>query len=52
MVIGSSTDKVYMVMEHMDNDLKSCLEQLHQPLPISEVYIQYIIYTLYILATM
>eukprot|EP01041_Mallomonas_annulata_P007528 gene7528-15414_t len=37
MVVGSSTDKVYMVMEHMDNDLKSCLEQLKQPLPIAEV---------------
>lgn len=37
MVIGSTTDKVYMVMEYMDNDLKSCIEQCKQPLTTSEV---------------
>eukprot|EP01035_Chromulina_nebulosa_P019445 gene19445-25325_t len=37
MVVGSSTDKVYMVMEYCDNDLKYCMEQSKYPFSTSEV---------------
>lgn len=37
MVVGSSTDKVFMVMEYLENDLKSCMETTKTPFSISEV---------------
>ena len=42
MVVGSSTDKVYMVMDYMENDLKGCIEQMKYPFTISEVSEYYI----------
>lgn len=37
MVVGSSIDKIFMVMEYSDNDLKYCLEQSKLPFSVSEV---------------
>mmetsp|Transcript_22702 Transcript_22702/g.33172 ORF Transcript_22702/g.33172 Transcript_22702/m.33172 type:complete len:442 (+) Transcript_22702:158-1483(+) len=37
MVVGSTPDKVYMVMECLENDLKSCMESTSSPFSISEV---------------
>jgi cell division cycle 2-like protein len=37
MVVGSSIDKVYMVMEYLENDLKACMEKSKSPFSISEV---------------
>ena len=37
MVVGSSVDKIYMVMEYLENDLKACMEMSKSPFSISEV---------------
>lgn len=37
MVVGSSIDKIYMVMEYLENDLKACMEMSSQPFSIAEV---------------
>jgi len=37
MVVGSSMDKVYMVMEYMDHDLKAVMDQMKQPFTLAEV---------------
>lgn len=37
MVIGSSNDKVFMVMEYGDNDLKHCMSLATQPFSTAEV---------------
>lgn len=37
MVIGSSIDKIFMVMEYCDNDLKYCMETKSQPFSTAEV---------------
>ena len=38
MVVGGTTDKVYMVMEYMEHDLKSCIGQMNKPFAMAEVY--------------
>jgi serine/threonine protein kinase len=37
MVVGSSIDKMYMVMEYLENDLKSCMQSSASPFSIAEV---------------
>ena len=37
MVIGSSVDKIFMVMEYLENDLKYCMDQLKKPFSLAEV---------------
>lgn len=37
MVVGSSSDKVFMVMEYCENDLKACMMQSKQPFSTAEV---------------
>ncbi|CAE7526458.1 CDKG-2, partial [Symbiodinium microadriaticum] len=37
MVVGSSIDKVYMVMEYLENDLKTCMDMSASPFSIAEV---------------
>lgn len=37
MVVGSSLDKMYMVMEYLENDLKSCMQSSASPFSIAEV---------------
>lgn len=37
MVIGSTFNKIFMVMEYSDNDLKFCLEQSKYPFSTSEI---------------
>jgi len=37
MVVGSSIDKVYMVMEYCENDLKTCMKLSKQPFSTAEV---------------
>lgn len=37
MVVGSSIDKIFMVMEYADNDLKYCLDQSSHPFSTAEV---------------
>jgi hypothetical protein len=37
MVVGSSIDKIYMVMEFLENDLKACMDMSKTPFSISEV---------------
>ena len=37
MVVGSTLDKIYMVMDYYDHDLKSCMEMAKQPFSTSEV---------------
>ena len=37
MVVGSSIDKVYMVMDYCNNDLKRCLESSVTPFSLGEV---------------
>jgi len=37
MVVGSSTDKVFMVMEYIENDLKTCMGMNKQPFSTAEV---------------
>jgi len=37
MVVGSSSDKVFMVMEYCEMDLKACMQQAKQPFSVSEV---------------
>jgi serine/threonine protein kinase len=37
MVVGSSVDKIYMVMEFLENDLKACMDMSKTPFSISEV---------------
>lgn len=37
MVVGSSVDKVFMVMEYLENDLKYCMDQMTKPFTLSEV---------------
>ena len=35
--MGSSIDKVYMVMEYLENDLKTCMDMSASPFSMSEV---------------
>jgi hypothetical protein len=35
--VGSSIDKVYMVMEYLENDLKSCMDMSASPFSMAEV---------------
>lgn len=37
MVIGSTIDKIFMVMEYCENDLKTCMKQFKQSFSIAEV---------------
>jgi cell division cycle 2-like len=37
MVVGSSIDKMYMVMEYIENDLKSCMQSTASPFSVAEV---------------
>jgi hypothetical protein len=37
MVVGSSVDKIYMVMEFLENDLKACMDMSKTPFSVSEV---------------
>jgi hypothetical protein len=37
MVVGSSVDKIYMVMEYLENDLKACMDMTKTPFSVSEV---------------
>jgi cell division cycle 2-like len=37
MVVGSSLDKIYMVMEYADNDLKYCIDQSSHPFSTAEI---------------
>jgi cell division cycle 2-like protein len=37
MVVGSSIDKIYMVMEYCENDLKMCMKTSKQSFSISEI---------------
>mmetsp|Transcript_2644 Transcript_2644/g.4829 ORF Transcript_2644/g.4829 Transcript_2644/m.4829 type:complete len:253 (+) Transcript_2644:193-951(+) len=37
MVVGSSVDKIYMVMEFLENDLKACMDMSKTPFSIAEV---------------
>lgn len=37
MVVGSSMEKIFMVMDYCDNDLKYCLDQCEQPFSAGEV---------------
>ena len=37
MVVGSSMDQVYMVMDFYDNDLKKCMDSAKQPFSLAEV---------------
>jgi hypothetical protein len=41
MVVGSSIDKMYMVMEYLENDLKSCMQSSASPFSIAEVKISF-----------
>ena len=36
MVVGSSIDKIFMVMDYMENDLKYCMDSMKQPFTLSE----------------
>ena len=36
--MGSSVDKVYMVMEFLENDLKACMDMSASPFSMAEVY--------------
>ena len=38
-VVGSSIDKVYMVMEFCENDLKTCMKLSRQSFSTAEVFI-------------
>ena len=35
--MGSSVDKIYMVMEYLENDLKACMDMSKSPFSVSEV---------------
>ena len=37
MVVGSNLDKVYMVMEYVEHDMKSLMESMKEPFTIGEV---------------
>lgn len=37
MVVGSSIDKIYMVMEYCENDLKKCMQMSKQSFSTAEV---------------
>jgi cell division cycle 2-like len=37
MVVGSSIDKMYMVMEYIENDLKQCMQSTAAPFSVAEV---------------
>lgn len=51
MVVGSSIDKIYMVMEYCENDLKTCMKMSKQSFSTAEVriLIDYISYNLSII---
>ena len=36
MVVGSSLDKVFMVMDYLENDLKYCMDSMTQPFTLAE----------------
>ena len=40
MVVGSSIDKIYMVMEYCENDLKKCMQMSKQSFSTAEVILQ------------
>ena len=39
-VVGSNMDKIYIVMDYVEHDLKSLMENMKEPFLIGEVRVQ------------